>query len=515
MDVNVDDYKTIGAAVLEKMEGQSVFSIRLSRKDRVINMTMATRGVKLQEDRSIDSALMFQRMVIAAQAGDVSLKDALSYELAPYPPALFQSSTMPLKADKPALAQAILKHSGERTDSVLQTPPATDHYVIDGGSLLHRLKWEPNSPYLRIAKSYANFVTARYFRPTVIFDGYATPTVKDSTHVRRSPNPGPTVTMMHKAEFRSRRETVLSNAQNKDQLIKMITPFLSTANCIAMQSRDDADLDLALAACKSAKHRSTTLLGEDTDLLILALYHFDSNSESLYFRSEKQNCSRIYDVKWIAERLGDDIRYTLLFVHSFSGCDTTSRVSGLSKQRALQSMYDSPQLRSIASKFTTPGQSPEKITEIGIEAMALLFGRKTSETLATLRERLLASKILKASSFVTSDRLPPTESATKYHSLRVYFQIMTWLGMADDMNAVNWGWKLVGGRFLPITMDSEPAPKNLLQIVHCECKTGCNTMRCTCRKYGSPCHSGCGPCQVEYCANVTQPENEEDDDGDE
>ncbi|XP_041662222.1 von Willebrand factor A domain-containing protein 5A-like [Cheilinus undulatus] len=45
--------------------------------------------------------------------------------------------------------------------------------------------------------------------------------------------------------------------------------------------------------------------------------------------------------------------------------------------------------------------------------------------------------------------LPATESSTKYHCQRVYFQIMVWIGKEGDMNTVDWGWKLVDNRFLP------------------------------------------------------------------
>ena len=45
----------------------------------------------------------------------------------------------------------------------------------------------------------------------------------------------------------------------------------------------------------------------------------------------------------------------------------------------------------------------------------------------------------KAISSKTSERLPPKESTMKYHTMRVYFQIMVWIGKAGDMDATNCG----------------------------------------------------------------------------
>ena len=37
------------------------------------------------------------------------------------------------------------------SEAILQFIPRTDHYVLDGGSLLHRLKWKEGITYRSIA----------------------------------------------------------------------------------------------------------------------------------------------------------------------------------------------------------------------------------------------------------------------------------------------------------------------------------------------------------------------------
>ena len=105
--------------------------------------------------------------------------------------------------------------------------------------------------------------------------------------------------------------------------------------------------------------------------------------------------------------------------------------------------------------------------------MAVMFGGKSIDSLAYLRYNHLSKQIVSAKSFVTPERLPPTESSTKYHCLRVYYQIMVWIGNDSDMNAVNWGWKLEDNLFVPVMTNKSAAPESLLQMVHCNCTTAC------------------------------------------
>jgi hypothetical protein len=108
---------------------------------------------------------------------------------------------------------------------------------------------------------------------------------------------------------------------------------------------------------------------------------------------------------------------------------------------------------------------------------------------------------------VEAHSLPPT-AAAKDHSLRVYHQVQEWKGEAEaePLNPEDWGWKLKGGHLMPILTDLPPAPKELLEMIRCGCKTGCITAKCTCRKHGLECTSLCGECRGTACTNAQQPD---------
>ena len=64
-----------------------------------------------------------------------------------------------------------------------------------------------------------------------------------------------------------------------------------------------------------------------------------------------------------------------------------------------------------------------------------------------------------------------------------------------------WGWKESDGQLLSVTTDLPPAPSKLIELFRCDCKSGCKTMRCTCRKNGLECTSACGICKGLDCTN--------------
>ena len=118
------------------------------------------------------------------------------------------------------------------------------------------------------------------------------------------------------------------------------------------------------------------------------------------------------------------------------------------------------------------------------------------------------------------ERLPPTESAAKYHALRVHLQVVIWATLDTlALNPLSWGWKIEDGKLAPITTDKPAAPDSLLKFVRCNCKKDtknpCGSNRCSCRKYGLNCVPACGDCRGENCQNVKVIAEEIIEEGDE
>ena len=131
-EVNVHDYESVGNKVIADMIGESAFTYKFQQKDRAQTLGNIS-AVKIAPDRTTDPALLFQRFLVVSRSGDLSLEEVLTFELSPYPPALFETRNILWKTDKPQLTQAIWEYAKDlSSEAVMDTAPVTDCYMLDG-----------------------------------------------------------------------------------------------------------------------------------------------------------------------------------------------------------------------------------------------------------------------------------------------------------------------------------------------------------------------------------------------
>ena len=114
---------------------------------------------------------------------------------------------------------------------------------------------------------------------------------------------------------------------------------------------EDADVDVAVIACTESMSNNVTVVGEDTDLLILLLYYstlYDS-AYNLTFRSDlrKTKYPNGHDILLYRDALGPDKCKQLLFLYAFSGCDTTSSFFNIGKPTVFNSFITSNKFQSL------------------------------------------------------------------------------------------------------------------------------------------------------------------------
>ena len=72
------------------------------------------------------------------------------------------------------------------------------------------------------------------------------------------------------------------------------------------------------------------------------------------------------------------------------------------------------------------------------------------------------------------------------------------------------GWILEEGLYMPVKCLLPPAPKAVIELTKCGCKTGCKSLVCTCLKNGLPCSPIC-KCYSCVCENMSRTEVLEDE----
>lgn len=162
--------------------------------------------------------------------------------------------------------------------------------------------------------------------------------------------------------------------------------------------------------------------------------------------------------------------------------------------------------------FCSDCATKEEIIIAGEQAMVLLFKGKAGQKLNALRYQKFKEKIVTETSNVVAKRLPPTEAATSYHSLRVFYQIQMWMGQNKKLNPLGYGWQERNNRFTSILTNLPPAPSQLLSAIRCGCKGACDSRRCNCKESGLRCTTACKHCDNSTCKNYNILDEDDDED---
>lgn len=169
----------------------------------------------------------------------------------------------------------------------------------------------------------------------------------------------------------------------------------------------DADSDIVRAAVEPSYCHSTTVIGKDTDLLVLFLYYAKTDSKACISKDRQSKAIKVYDINRLKLLLGKELCFSLLFIHAFTGCDKTSHIFGVGKKLAFQNLVKGDSvIQSCAKAFVLPSQTSDITVDLSSQVIAIMLSGKCNDTLATLHYNLLSTKILSAKSCLIPERLP-------------------------------------------------------------------------------------------------------------
>ena len=101
----------------------------------------------------------------------------------------------------------------------------------------------------------------------------------------------------------------------------------------------------------------------------------------------------------------------------------------------------------------------------------------TDHSLNCLCHKQLIWKVTTTKFFVKPEELPPTNSASRYHSFQRHFQI-TQKKEGSNIRATEWCWAVKSNKFIPVLTDLEVVTQYILKIIRCLCKVDCSSAWC-------------------------------------
>ena len=355
----------------------------------------------------------------------------------------------------------------------------------------------------------------------VVFDGYGLgPSVKDQEHARRANKAAHIAPERHidyDTKQLGQQEPFLANTVNKQSFIALLTDYLTTNGITVHVAEGGADVLIVSVALEHAKPlhdaqqlaRPVIVLGEDTDLLALLLFHTTSDMKTIYFVSQQKKGrggatiqGKSINIQALQLNIGYYACQTILVVHALGGCDSTSALYGIGKGKVYSTIHKGiTALRESCMAIQSATASVQDVSIAGTRLLISVYGGKDSDCLSALRYQAYCKTSL--SRRFNPERLPPSEGAARMHSLRVHYQVIVWgtLGKTQ-IKCTDWGWKLDEHGFLkPIQTDSPIAPDEVLNVIRCKCQGNCSPMLCSCKKHGLHCVSACTNCQGKDCCN--------------
>ena len=285
-----------------------------------------------------------------------------------------------------------------------QTVPVTQHNVLDGRSLLHRLKWKEGRRLCLIhcRKLWKSDCGVWWLWGWIKYKGLCASEAKSKVECKQSEHYRGDNIFWEKGWLH-----VEWGKQAGTDTADHGTNEAERMGYYSSRRRLQRQPSVCLLSDRQA-------LLEETDLLILLLFHTDvSKCTALYFRSDKVK-SYVYNIKVLKQVLGEAVCNDLLFLHAFTGCNSVSRVFGIGKKSGFQWIIKREKIMKDCSKtFFQPKQTQEVVETNGSKAMIALLNGDRKDSLALNRYNNLCKKVARAKMFVTSELLPPTISASK------------------------------------------------------------------------------------------------------
>ena len=157
--------------------------------------------------------------MIAIAQRENNIERFFSYELTTFPVSLFKDGLMP-KPKKATLHNTLLTKKVDIDPNSL--------HVLDGGALLHKVRWPTSITFGDVCKLYVDHITSKQGISTIVFDGYShTPSNKDLKHTRRSINKRGSVDVQRNVSTKVsiKQDVPLSSSTNKSRFIDMLSSY--------------------------------------------------------------------------------------------------------------------------------------------------------------------------------------------------------------------------------------------------------------------------------------------------
>lgn len=328
--LNCDQVGEIGTKIQQSLDDVAFTAAKIKRNEKVKTLASLQSSVQIvEEEVAIDPTTLFTRLIaLVMRENDVA--SYFEYELSSYPTSLFKNAVM-RDATKSKLRDYLTKNIKQcgLPDNVV--------HVIDGGALLHTVKWLPNQDFEGIIAQYRDFLMATFGHCIVVFDGYENEaSTKDHKHRKRGSKLSQAVTIELNRKVHVLQNVFLKNGKNKKMFIKLLENNLRESGFTVFEAVGDADtLIVKVSMQRAVEGCSVAVHADHADIFCMLMHHCCGHSYDVYFKTVKKTdgSRKSWNINDVISGHDKSVVENILFLHSWSGCDTTSGTHGMGRLR--------------------------------------------------------------------------------------------------------------------------------------------------------------------------------------
>ena len=246
-------------------------------------------------------------------------------------------------------------------------------------------------------------------------------------------------------------------------------------------SQEETDTRVILYAAYgcSEGYANIRVKSPDSDIFFIMLHHAASIQSVLFFDTGTGNNKRLIDVSKIAKGYGETYCTSLMVLHAFSGCDSTSAFKGIGKVKPIKILEKK---KNFIDSFAAVGDSWNVSTNIlqSLEEFTCcLYGYPRFSSLDSLRYHCLKKKCVDSDKIdpkktIDLSAFPPCQNTFEQHVKRTMYQVGIWKRAIEQfpevVNPDGIGWVKNEGVLEPLWCEGPVLQTCLADPVENDCE---------------------------------------------
>ena len=210
--------------------------------------------------------------------------------------------------------------------------------------------------------------------------------------------------------------------------------------------------------------------------------HFASKFDSsILFDTGSGNKKRLLDISSLAKDLGEVKCSALLSLHALTGCDTTSALKGIGKQKPIKILEKNREFNVVLAKLGETWSMDQSDCLSLEHFMCCVYGFPRFTRIDKLRLHLFRRKFdnndkINPGKTIDFGNMPPCFSSLYQHILRANFQTVIWKSAIQNFpeleDALLHGWETEDNILQPVWTDKDVLPKALIDILEVQNDSG-------------------------------------------